>query len=175
MPRLYAWDIGHNFSNVCAPWTARLASREHSTQPAGAADVAQWARRLTDALYESSSLPVTAGTHDADVTSERNIRLASLCAPFAFASMQGHSVENVFARSWLDPEVVPFLAMLAAAFSYKPVVPTGFGNPTCPQKKFSGVRDLPLSARARERRVLYGRARTAARRRPARRVLVVLG
>ncbi|MFN2460464.1 MAG: hypothetical protein ABR591_07235, partial [Candidatus Velthaea sp.] len=64
-------------------------------------------------------------------------RLGSLCSPFAFASMQGTAVGSAFARSRLDPEAVPFLAMLAAAFSFKPVLVTGFGNPTCPADKYS--------------------------------------
>ncbi|GAC1543695.1 MAG: hypothetical protein NVS3B16_10420 [Vulcanimicrobiaceae bacterium] len=136
-PAIHAWDLGHSFSNVCEPSSARLASGEHSTEPAGAAEAAQWARRLADALHETSGLYVTAGTHAADLTCERNIRLASLCATFPFASMQGDSVDHGVARSRLDPEAVPFLAMLAATFSYKPVLVSGFGNPTCPPGKFS--------------------------------------
>jgi hypothetical protein len=42
-----------------------------------------------------------------------------------------------FARSRLDPEAVPFLAMIVAAFSFKPVLVTAFGNPTCPPGLFS--------------------------------------
>jgi hypothetical protein len=53
--------------------------------------------------------------------------------------MQGSSVFSAFARGRLDPEVVPFLAMIAASFSHKPVLFTGFGNPTCPGDKFSAL------------------------------------
>jgi hypothetical protein len=51
--------------------------------------------------------------------------------------MQGSSIDSTFARNRLDPEAVPFLAMLAASFSYKPVMVTAFGSPTCAPNKFS--------------------------------------
>jgi hypothetical protein len=136
-PAVRAWDIGHKFSNVREPSHAKISTGEHSTVPAAEREVAEWSRRLTGALQESSSIPVTAGTHSADLTTDRDIRLGSLCAPFAFASMQGASIFSAFARNRLDPEVVPFLAMLTASFSFKPVLFTGFGNPTCPPEKFS--------------------------------------
>lgn len=143
-PAVRAWDIGHAFSNVREPSHLKVVSGEHSTEPAAEREVAAWARRLTDALRERSSLPVTAGTHADDITTDRDIRLGSLCAPFAFASMQGMTVTSAFARSRLDPEVVPFLAMVAASFSYKPVLVTGVGNPTCPPEKFSAFERFAL-------------------------------
>jgi len=136
-PAVAAWDIGHEFTSVREPSPVRVVSGEHASEPAAEREVAEWSRRLAGVLEETSSILSTAGTHAGDVTSERHIRLGSLCAPFAFASMQGRTVESAFARSRLDPEVVPFLAMLAASFSYKPVTVTGFGNPTCPSDKFS--------------------------------------
>jgi hypothetical protein len=143
-PAVRAWDIGHAFSSVREPSRARVSSGEHSPVPAAERKLAEWSSRLTGALREASSLPVTAGTHDADVTTDRSIRLGSLCAPFAFASMQGDTVSSAVARSRLDPEVVPFLALLAAGFSYKPVTVTGFGNPTCPPDKFSAFERFAL-------------------------------
>jgi len=83
------------------------------------------------------SVPVTGGTHGEDLTRDRDLRLSSLCAPFAFATMHGYSVYSAFARNRLDPEVVPFLALLAAAFSHKPVLFTEFGNPACPPGRLS--------------------------------------
>ncbi|MBD5655649.1 MAG: hypothetical protein IAI50_10800, partial [Candidatus Eremiobacteraeota bacterium] len=132
-----AWDIGHAFSNVREPASARVSSGEHSPEPASEPEVAEWSRRLTSAVREASARPVTAGTHAADVIEDRSLRLSSLCAPFDFASMQGSNVSCAFARNRLDPEAVPFLATLAASFSFKPVLVTGFGNPTCPGDKFS--------------------------------------
>jgi hypothetical protein len=132
-----AWDLGHAFSNVREPGSKRVSSGEHSTEPASEPEVADWSRRLTAALHESSAIEVTAGTQAADVTQDRSLRLSSLCAPFGFASMAGSTVSCAFARNRLDPEVVPFLATLAAAFSFKAVLVTGFGNPTCPRDKFS--------------------------------------
>jgi hypothetical protein len=136
-PAVVAFDIGHGFSNVCEPPHAKIATGGHGTQPAAERDVAEWSRRLSNELKRTSSLPVTAGTFSGDITQDRDIRLGSLCAPFAFASMQGSNVHNAFARSRRDPEAIPFLAMIAASFSYKPVMITGFGNPTCPSGKFS--------------------------------------
>ena len=129
-PAVFAWDLGNEFSNV--------------REPSSDADAANWSRRLTAALEESSGIRVTAGTHGEDLTRDRALRLSSLCAPFAFATMHGYSVYSAFARSRLDPEVVPFLAMLAAAFSHKPVLFTEFGNPTCPPGKLSPYERVAL-------------------------------
>ena len=122
-PAVAAWDLGNEFSNL--------------REPASEHDGAEWSRRLTAALQESSGIAVTAGTHGEDLTRDRNLRLSSLCAPLAFATMHGYSVYSAFARNRLDPEVVPFLALLAAAFSHKPVLFSEFGNPTCPGSKLS--------------------------------------
>jgi hypothetical protein len=143
-PAVAAWDIGHEFTNVREPSSGHVVSGEHASEPAAEREVADWSRRLSDALEETSTISSTAGTHAGDLTTERHLRLGSLCAPFAFASMQGRTVESAFARSRLDPEVVPFLAMLAAAFSYQPVTVTGFGNPTCPGDKFSAFERFAL-------------------------------
>jgi endo-1,4-beta-mannosidase len=129
-PAVIAWDLGNEFSNL--------------REPASATDAAEWSRRLTGALRDASGLPVTAGTHGEDLTRDRDIRLASLCAPFPFATMHGYSVYSGFARDRLDPEVVPFLAMLAAAFSFEPVLFSEFGNPTCPPGKRSPFERVAL-------------------------------
>ncbi|MDB5071647.1 MAG: hypothetical protein JWM87_2758 [Candidatus Eremiobacteraeota bacterium] len=142
-PAVKAWDIGHQFSNVREPAHGKISTGDHGAASAAEPEVAQWSRRLTDALHETSSIGVTAGTHAGDLTHDRDIRLGSLCAPFAFASMQGSSIITAFARSRLDPEAVPFLAMLAAGLSHKPVLFTGFGNPTCPPEKFSAFERFP--------------------------------
>jgi endo-1,4-beta-mannosidase len=129
-PAVLAWDLGNEFSNL--------------REPATEYDAAEWSRRLTDALQESSAHPVTAGTHGEDLTRDRNIRFGSLCAPYAFATMHGYPVYSGFSRSRLDPEVVPFLAQLTAAFSHKPVLFSEFGNPTCPPGKLSPFERVPL-------------------------------
>jgi endo-1,4-beta-mannosidase len=129
-PAVFAWDLGNEFSNL--------------REPASEADAATWSRRLTEALEESSGIPVTAGTHGEDLTRDRGLRLSSMCAPYAFATMHGYSVYSTFARNRLDPEVVPFLAMLAAAFSHKPVLFSEFGNPTCPPGRLSPFERVAL-------------------------------
>lgn len=142
-PALRAWDIGHRFSNLSRPSTAKVSSGDHSQAPVDEPLIASWSRRLCAALRAASDAPATAGTHSDDLTQDRAIRLGSLCAPFAFASMQGEGVRAAFARSRLDPEMLPFLAMLTAGFSWKPVLISGFGNPTCPPGKFSAFERFP--------------------------------
>lgn len=129
-PAVCAWDLGNEFTNLREP------NSEH--------DAADWARRLTAALEETSGIPVTAGTHGEDLTRDRELRLSSLCAPFAFATMHGYPVYSGFSRSRLDPEVVPFLALLAASFSHKPVLFSELGNPTCPPGKLSPYERVAL-------------------------------
>ena len=129
-PAIVAWDLGNEFSNLREPTSEQAA--------------AEWSRRLTAALRETSGLPVTAGTHGEDLTRDRNMRLASLCAPFAFATMHGYSVYSGFARNRLDAEVVPFLSLLAQSFSFKPLLFTEFGNPTCPGTKLSPFERVAL-------------------------------
>ena len=136
-PAVSAWDIGNAFTGVREPSRAKVSTGDHSPPPASEHDVAEWSRRLTAALHETSGIVATAGSTGDDVAFDRGIRLGSLCAPLAFASIQGFSLSVGFARNRLDPEVVPFLAMIAAAFAQKPVTVTGFGNPSCPPEKFS--------------------------------------
>ena len=110
--------------------------------------------------------------------------------------MQGDNLSTAVARNRLDPEVLPFLAMLTAGFSLRPVLVTGFGNPTYPLGKFSAAERFPQPGDPPQLTispddpvfaaypcltedenafVCYEGSRTAARRRPARCVLVVLG
>ena len=135
-PHIVAWDLGHAFSRVRAPRRGKVSSGEHASEPVAERDVAEWSRQLAGAL-RARGLSATAGTYDGDLIADTNVRLGSLCAPFAFASMQGSNLNLPFARNRLDPEAVPFLAMIAAAFSFKPVLVTAVGNPNCPAGLFS--------------------------------------
>jgi hypothetical protein len=136
-PGVRAWDIGHAFSDVREPRHGKLSSGDHGGPPVAEAELAAWSTRLATTLRAASGADVTAGTYSGDLLADREIRLGSLCAAFAFASMQGSSVTSRFARNRLDPEVMPFLTMLTAGFSYKPVLVTGFGEPSCETPKFS--------------------------------------
>jgi len=118
-----AWDLGNEFTNLCEPSDSYVA--------------ADWSRTLSATLRDASGHAVVAGTHGEDLTRDRNLRLATFCMPHAFATMHGYSVYSGFARDRLDYEVVPFLASLAATFSFKDVLFTEFGNPTCPPGKLS--------------------------------------
>ncbi len=145
-PAIVAWDIGNAFTDVREPAGGRISAGEHSPQPVTEFEVAEWSRRLTSTLRDASELPATAGTDAGDLLVDRNLRLGSLCAPFAFASMQGDTTRLPFARNRLDPEAVPFLALMTAAFSFKPVLVTSFGNPTCPRGKFSAFERVATPA-----------------------------
>jgi endo-1,4-beta-mannosidase len=122
-PAIVAWDLGNEFSNL--------------REPASERDAADWSRRLCDVLATASAIPTTAGTHGEDLTRERRLRLSSLADPYPFATMHGYTVYSAFTRDRLDPEVVPYLAALAAALARKPVLFSEFGNPTCPPGRVS--------------------------------------
>lgn len=129
-PALLAWDLGNEFSNL--------------REPRAASEAAAWSARLTEVLGSASGRPACAGTHGEDLSRERNLRLSSLDAPHVFATMHGYSVYSGFSRGRLDPDVVPYLARLAAAFARKPVLFTEFGNPTCPPGKRSPYERVAL-------------------------------
>jgi endo-1,4-beta-mannosidase len=129
-PAIVAWDLGNEFSNLCEPASER--------------DAAEWSRRLCDVLAQNSAIPATAGTHGEDLTRDRRLRLSSLAEPFPFATMHGYTVYSAFTRDRLDPEVVPYLAALTAAFSRKPVLFSEFGNPTCPPGRSSPFERVPM-------------------------------
>jgi endo-1,4-beta-mannosidase len=115
---LYAWDLGNEFSNL--------------REPNSPGDAAAWSARLTAALVETSDGNVTGGTHGEDVERDRHLRPSSLAAPWSIATMHGYSVYATFARSRLDPDVVPFYARLMQAFSQKPLLFSEFGMPAYP-------------------------------------------
>jgi len=112
---ILAWDLGNEFSNLRAP---RMPH-----------DAAHWSAALTYDLFETSSLGVTGGTHGEDLSQDRQIRLSSLAEAWTFATMHGYPAYSDFARGLGDPEVVPFLHELTAAFSRKPVLFSEFGTP----------------------------------------------
>ncbi|MGD1066849.1 MAG: hypothetical protein ABR975_08545 [Vulcanimicrobiaceae bacterium] len=128
-PAILAWDIGHRFTDVWAPRRGSISTGGHGSTPAAEREIATWSRRLTDALRETSAIGTTAGTFAGDLTADRRVRFDSLCMPFAFASMQGAPDEVPVARGPLDPEALPFLAMLTAGFSHHPVFMTGVQAP----------------------------------------------
>jgi len=116
-PTVLAWDLGNEFSNL--------------REPDSPSDAASWSATLCATLAQASDLPVTGGIHGEDMTIDRDIRLSSICAPWAFATMHGYPVYSAFARDAGDPEVVPFLAALTHTFSHRAVLFSEFGNPGC--------------------------------------------
>ncbi len=120
-----AWDIGHEFSRVRPPRPGKITTGEHGSAPVSEQEVAAWSKVVAQPL-RAARIPVTGGTWQHDLITDTNVRLGSLCVPFAFASMQA-ATPLPFGRGALDPETIPFLAMVTAAFSYKPVLMTSVG------------------------------------------------
>lgn len=134
-PAIALWDLGNEFSNL--------------REPSRPADAANWSAALTAALFEASGHPVTGGIHGEDITRDRNLRLSSLCAPWACATMHGYTAYSEFARDRLDPETVPFLAELTRSFAKKPVLFSEFGNPACPAEHMPCLDEHEMSVYAR--------------------------
>ena len=122
---IVAWDIGHEFSRVRPPRPGKASSGDHGRAPASEQEVAAWSKAVAQP-FRAARIPVTAGTWQHDLTADTNVRLGSLCVPFAFASMQAVA-PLPFGRGDLDPETIPFLAMVTAAFSFQPVLMTSVG------------------------------------------------
>lgn len=120
-----AWDIGHEFSRLRPPRPGKITTGEHGNAPVSEQEVAVWSKAVAQP-FRTARIPVTAGTWQHDLTADTNVRLGSLCVPFGFASMQAET-PLPFGRGASDPEVIPFLAMVTAAFSFKPVLMTSFG------------------------------------------------
>jgi len=163
-PAVVAWDLGNEFSNVA--------------EPASADDAREWSKRLSDDLQSMSGHPVTGGIHGEDLTRDRNIRPASIAEPWIFATMHGYSVYSDFARSRTDPEVVPFLAWLVSAgqtLTLRSRAVAGRAAATGDLSGRSAACKLCLPERNGDGRLRAGRARTPARARAPRSLLVVLG
>jgi hypothetical protein len=122
---IVAWDIGHEFSCVRPPRAGKVTTGEHGSAPVSEQEVAAWSKAVAQP-FRAARIAVTAGTSQHDLTSDANVRLGSLCVPFGFASMQA-ATPLPFGRGALDPETIPFLAMVTAAFSFKPVLMTSVG------------------------------------------------
>jgi endo-1,4-beta-mannosidase len=129
-PALYMWDLGNEFSNLRSADSPR--------------ESAEWARVLTNDLFEVSQGQTTAGNHSEDLTDDRGIRPSSFCRPFPCSVMHGYSVYADIARNRLDPEVVPFFCQLMQSMSGKAVLFNEFGNPTCPRGTVSPYDRQPL-------------------------------
>ena len=125
---IVAWDIGHEFSHVRPPRAGKVTTGEHGSAPVSEQEVAMWSKAVAQP-FRAARIPVTAGTWEHDLTTDTNVRLGSLCVPFTFASMQAATLLP-FGRGDADPEAIPFLAMVTAAFSYKPVLMTSVGCET---------------------------------------------
>lgn len=130
-PSLVAWDMGHAFSAVRQPRAGTVTSGEHASEPAAERDVAAWSAAIAKTL-RATAIAATAGGYDGDLTHDTSVRFGSLCAALRFASIQGANEQLPFAREAFDPEAIPFLAMLTAAFSFKPVLVSGIGSATFP-------------------------------------------
>lgn len=129
-PAVRAWDLGGALRARHRPSGRNVPAGEHASEPVEERALAAWMTRLAAAIHHASRVAVTASIPGDDLMDDRGIRLGTLCEPLAFASLEANSALQLVARTPLDPEVVPFAAMIAAAFSYKPVVISAFGAET---------------------------------------------
>jgi hypothetical protein len=123
---IVAWDIGHEFSQVRPPRSGRVSSGDHGSVPESEQEVAAWSKALAQP-FRAAGIAVTVGTSPADLLTDTSIRLGSLCMPLTFASLQA-ATPLPFGRGDQDPEPIPFLAMVASTFSFKPVLVTSLGT-----------------------------------------------
>lgn len=101
--------------------------------PPDAATGRAWARDLVNLIRSSDpSHPVTCGLHADSLLSDNGLRVNQVFAETDFGVMHIYPMyaSPWWARSPLDPELVPFACALAAALSGKPILMEEFGGCT---------------------------------------------
>ena len=116
-PRL--WSLG-NEPDLFA-WPASAAAGR-----AWVRDIAALIRRL------DPSRPVTCGLHVASLVEDNGLRVHDVFAACDVAVMHAYPMYVPWARTPLDPDLVPFACALTAALSGKPVLAEEWGGCTAP-------------------------------------------
>jgi endo-1,4-beta-mannosidase len=116
-PAIWAWNLGNEPDLFALP-------------PDSARGRA-WVREMT-ALIKSvdPAHPVTCGLHVDSLSNDNGFRVDQVYAETDLAVMHTYPMYVPWARSPLDPDVVPFSCALTAALSGKPTLMEEFGGPT---------------------------------------------
>ncbi|MEO8620401.1 MAG: hypothetical protein ABI625_04995 [bacterium] len=107
------------------------AQRPHSRQAA-----CDWTSAMANAIRESApDIPVRIGAHLPSLTSDNNMRVDDLASVLDEDVMHAYPLYSEFARSFLDPELVPFTCALTAGLAGKHRAPLmqEFGLCTAPR------------------------------------------
>lgn len=99
--------------------------------PANAAQGRAWVREMTAAIKAiDGQTPVTMGLHAANLHMDTGLRAHEVFAETDVAVMHAYPMYTEWARSPLDPDLVPFMTALTAHLAGKPVLMEEFGGPT---------------------------------------------
>jgi endo-1,4-beta-mannosidase len=117
-----AFDLANEIDDAQQP-----SSREVGTR---------WAAALTAAIHRAApGIPVRIGAHLPSLTTNNNMRIDDLASVVDEDVMHAYPLYSDHARSFLDPELVPFSCALTAALSGrgKPAIMQEFGLCTAPR------------------------------------------
>ena len=113
-PGVWAWSLG-NEPDLFA-------------QPRTATDGRAWMREMVATIRDvDPKRPVLIGLHNASVHGDVGLRIDDAAAETDISVMHGYSIYDSLARTPLDPELVPFMASLAATLAGRPVLFEEFG------------------------------------------------
>ncbi len=116
-PAVWLWNLG-NEPDLFA-W------------PPNAAAGRAWVREMTQLIHTvDPQHPVTCGLHSDSLHRDNSLRIDQVYAETDVAVMHFYPMYTSWARSPLDPDVVPFTCALTSALSGKPVLMEEFGGCT---------------------------------------------
>jgi endo-1,4-beta-mannosidase len=109
---------------------------DDAQQPSSREVATRWAAALTGAIRAAApGIPVRIGAHLPSLTTNNNMRIDDLASVVDEDVMHAYPLYSNQARSFLDPELVPFSCALTAALSGrgKPAIMQEFGLCTTPR------------------------------------------
>jgi endo-1,4-beta-mannosidase len=109
---------------------------DDAQQPSSREVATRWAAALTAAIRRAApGIPIRIGAHLPSLTTNNNMRIDDLASVVDEDVMHAYPLYSDQARSFLDPELVPFSCALTAALSGrgKPAIMQEFGLCTAPR------------------------------------------
>ena len=99
--------------------------------PPGAPAGRAWVREMTELIHTlDAQHPVTCGLHAANLLRDNGLRVTDVFAETDVAVMHAYPMYSPWARSPLDPDLVPFTCALTTALCGKPALMEEFGGCT---------------------------------------------